>query len=166
MPSPQVTAPLTGKVPFAGADPAGSGDSTASPPDEDEEASATPMVMLKAPKIMVVDVSRNRQNGVLNFISSLFHLPSGLADGLALKEFALRIPAIRPRGLGLSGFPDPVGPDSACLQITIYRHLRQSVGDPFFGRPTGRSRQALDRNFQQRHQLRTQVPRRPWRYRP
>ena len=64
------------------------GDSTERPP---VEASARPMKRPKAPIVVVVKFNASRRKAVLDFISSLFHSPSGLADGLALKEFALRI---------------------------------------------------------------------------
>ena len=120
MPSPQVTGPLTGKAPFVEVGAADAGGLTDKPPDEVEEASAMPAEMLNTPKIVVVKVRTGRQNAVLGFISSLFHLPSGLADGLALKEFALRISAIRPRGHGRpqTGPPIRLEPDSACLSVT------------------------------------------------
>jgi len=120
MPSPQVTGPLTGKAPFVDVGAADAGGLTDKPPDEVEEASAMPTEMLNTPKIVVVKVRTGRQNAVLGFISSLFHLPSGLADGLALKEFALRISAIRPRGHGRpqTGPPIRLEPDSACLSVT------------------------------------------------
>lgn len=77
----------------------------------------------KIPNVVMVKVRISRLNAVLDFISTLFHSPSGLADGLALKEFALRVVRFAPEaGSASNGSPDPVDDRTRLgLQIPIYR---------------------------------------------